>query len=51
MAAADRLAVLAAERGDVDELKHLVDAGNELAADRLAELAAALLSRIISETE
>ncbi len=38
--AADRLAVLAAERGDFDELKQLVDTGNDLAAERLAELAA-----------
>ena len=38
--AADRLAELAAERGDIAELQHLVDYGNEKAADRLAELAA-----------
>ncbi|HEY5186569.1 MAG TPA: hypothetical protein VIM19_17080 [Actinomycetes bacterium] len=38
--AADRLSVLAAERGDVEELKHLIDVGNEVAADRLAEVAA-----------
>jgi len=38
--AADRLAELAAERGDLEELRRLVDDGNENAADRLAELAA-----------
>jgi hypothetical protein len=34
--AADRLAELAAERGDLEELRRLVDDGNENAADRLA---------------
>jgi hypothetical protein len=38
--AADRLAELAADRGDLEELRRLVDEGNENAADRLAELAA-----------
>jgi hypothetical protein len=38
--AADRLAELAADRGDLEELRRLVDDGNEQAADRLAELAA-----------
>ena len=38
--AADRLAELAAARGDLEELRRLVDDGNENAADRLAELAA-----------
>ena len=38
--AADRLAELAADRGDLEELRRLVDDGNEEAADRLAELAA-----------
>jgi hypothetical protein len=38
--AADRLAELAAARGDLDELRRLVDEGNENAADRLAEFAA-----------
>lgn len=52
--AADRLAVLAAERGDVEELKHLIDAGNEMAADRLAELAGGrgdvdTLNRLVDE--
>jgi hypothetical protein len=52
--AADRLAVLAAERGDIDELNHLVDAGNEEAADGLARLAAGrgdidTLKRLVDE--
>jgi hypothetical protein len=34
--AADRLAELAADRGDLEELRRLVDDGNENAADRLA---------------
>lgn len=38
--AADRLAELAAKRGDLEELQRLVDEGNENAADRLAEFAA-----------
>jgi hypothetical protein len=38
--AADRLAELAAKRGDLEELRRLVDDGNDNAADRLAELAA-----------
>jgi hypothetical protein len=38
--ATDRLAELAAERGDLKELRRLVDSGNENAADRPTELAA-----------
>ena len=38
--AADRLAELAAERGDLEQLQRLVDDGNDNAADRLAQLAA-----------
>ena len=36
--AADRLAELAAERGDLETLNRLVDEGNELAAERLSQL-------------
>jgi hypothetical protein len=36
--AANRLAELAAERGDVEELSRLVDEGNEVAANRLTKL-------------
>lgn len=36
--AANRLAELAAERGDVEELRPLVDEGNEVAEDRLSRL-------------
>jgi len=38
--AADRLAHLAAEDGDVETLKYLIDAGNESAGDLLAKRAA-----------
>jgi hypothetical protein len=38
--AADRLAILAAEDGDVDTLKYLIDAGNESAGNLLAKRAA-----------
>jgi hypothetical protein len=38
--AADRLAFLAAEDGDVDTLKYLIDAGNESAGNLLARRAA-----------
>ena len=37
----ERLAELAAGRGDADTLTYLIDAGNGLAADCLAEVAAA----------
>ena len=37
--AADRLAALAAERGDVGQLRELVDAGHESAAQQLTTLA------------
>lgn len=36
--AANRLAELAAERGDVEELNRLVDEGNEVAANLLTKL-------------
>ena len=36
--AADRLAELASERGDLETLNGLVDEGNELAAERLSRL-------------
>jgi len=36
--AANRLAELAAERVDVEELSRLVDEGNEVAANRLTKL-------------
>jgi len=36
--AADRLAELASERGDLETLNGLVDEGNELAADRMSRL-------------
>ena len=36
--APDRLADLAAQRGDADELQRLVDEGNEVAADKLTKL-------------
>ena len=39
--AADRLAELAANRGDVVTLNFLIDAGSEAGADRLAEIVAA----------
>jgi hypothetical protein len=46
--AADRLAFLAAEDGDVDTLKYLIDAGNESAGNFLAKQAAeqAILKRL-----
>jgi len=40
LVATDQLIELALERGDVDELRRLADAGNATAAAQLAELAA-----------
>jgi hypothetical protein len=38
MAAADELIELAAELGDMDELRRLADSGNRTAAEQLKEL-------------